>query len=332
MLAAAGAADGAQTSAKAIGPYLRITKLTETQHRIRQFGATVAASGDGQTVVVGSPFDTGAKGAAYVFSKRGAVWSSTRLSSGGGRFGSSVSISFDGRTVLIGAPAAGDDEFGAAWVFKNPGGGVWTGTKLKPYGADGDPGIGYSVALLGNGLMAVLRDTLDNRSAIRRPYTRKFGKGGAWLFRRSGATWRQFGNKLTRNAGKDGGFGASVDLDFDGSYAIVGAPKAAAAFIFDRKAWDNRKGTPRSTKLSVIRKSEGYGWAVLDRGRVRRRGRGTAGVRRLNPCLQALEHRQLAQRVRDAAGPRPCALRRRGLARGTARRAAGPARRRLQQQ
>ena len=193
MLAAAGAADGAQTSAKAIGPYLRITKLTETQHRIRQFGATVAASGDGQTVVVGSPFDTGAKGAAYVFSKRGAVWSSSRLSSGGGRFGSSVSISFDGRTVLIGAPAAGDDEFGAAWVFKNPGGGVWTGTKLKPYGADGDPGIGYSVALSGNGLMAVVGGPFDNRSAIRRPYTRKFGKGGAWLFRRSGATWRQFG-------------------------------------------------------------------------------------------------------------------------------------------
>ena len=266
MLAAAGAADGAQTSAKAIGPYLRITKLTETQHRIRQFGATVAASGDGQTVVVGSPFDTGAKGAAYVFSKRGAVWSSTRLSSGGGRFGSSVSISFDGRTVLIGAPAAGDDEFGAAWVFKNPGGGVWTGTKLKPYGADGDPGIGYSVALSGNGLMAVAGGPFDNRSAIRRPYTRKFGKGGAWLFRRSGATWRQFGNKLTGAVGKDGGFGASVDLDFDGSYAIVGAPKAAAAFIFDRKAWDNRKGTPRSTKLSVIRKSEGYGWAVSIEG------------------------------------------------------------------
>jgi hypothetical protein len=263
---------------------------------------------------------------------------STKLTGGQGLFGSSVAVSADGRAVLVGAPSAGDDEFGEASVFRTSGGGAWVGAKLKPYGADGDPGFGYSVALSGNGTTAIVGGPFDNRSALRRPYTRKFGKGAAWLFKRSGLSWRQFGNKLTGAVGKDGGFGAAVDLDFDGTHAIVGAPKdrewAGAAFIFDLKAFDIHKGTPRSARIATDRKGDGFGWAVSIDGPYAAVG---GALQAFAGSIRIYEHKSSAGCswclvYSKLQGHGHAHFRRCGRPHVSARRGAGPARRRLQQQ
>src|ERR1019366_7421367 len=74
------------------------------------FGSCVALSGDGNTAVIGGPFDDGGVGAAWVFTRVG----STRTqqgpkltgsgASGPGGFGSSVALSGDGNTAVIGGP------------------------------------------------------------------------------------------------------------------------------------------------------------------------------------------------------------------------------------
>jgi hypothetical protein len=83
----------------------------------------VAISADGNTAIIGGPTDnSGAGGAAWVFTRNGWVWSQQ-----GGKLvgtgnvgianqGNSVAISADGNTAIMGGPF--DNSYaGAAWVF-----------------------------------------------------------------------------------------------------------------------------------------------------------------------------------------------------------------------
>ena len=102
-----------------------------------QLGGAVAISGN--TVVAGAPSFSGARGAAYVFTAPGGIWTGTvnesaRLSASASdaaandNFGGAVAV--DGNTIVVGAHlddilAAGDDE-GSAYVFVMPAAG-WSG-------------------------------------------------------------------------------------------------------------------------------------------------------------------------------------------------------------
>jgi len=95
------------------------------------FGFSVALSGDGNTVVVGTPFvpSTSSSGAAYVFGRQvfstgGTSWGQqgqqaklTAASSANvGQFGVSLAVSGDGSTVVVGANST-NNRAGAAFVF-----------------------------------------------------------------------------------------------------------------------------------------------------------------------------------------------------------------------
>ena len=98
-------------------------------------GFSVALSGDGNTAIVGGPFDNNfgniIVGAAWVYTRSGAVWSQQAklvgtgvAGSAGALQGNSVSLSDDGNTAIVGGPF--DNNFaGAAWVFTRSGG-VWS--------------------------------------------------------------------------------------------------------------------------------------------------------------------------------------------------------------
>ncbi len=144
-------------------------KLTGGEEDNSEFGVLVALSADGNTALVGGWNDDGRKGAAWVFTRSGGVWSQQgpKLTAGGesesgAGFGTSVALSADGNTALIGAPG---DEFrkGAAWIFTRSGS-TWTqqGGKLTGAGATKNPWFGYTVALSGDGNTA-----LDRRLARR---------------------------------------------------------------------------------------------------------------------------------------------------------------------
>jgi hypothetical protein len=195
------------------------SKLTADEEDNSEFGVLVALSADGNTALVGGWNDDRRKGAAWVFTRSGGVWSQQgpKLTAGsesesGAGFGTSVALSADGNTALIGAPGD-DNRKGAAWVFTRSGS-TWTkqGGKLTGSGAVGNPWFGYTVALSGDGNTAFIGGWLDDS-----------WKGAVWVFTRSGSTWTQQGPKLT-GAGATGEamFGTNVTLSADGNTALVG--------------------------------------------------------------------------------------------------------------
>jgi FG-GAP repeat len=204
-------------------------------------GQSVAISADGNTALVGGPSDEeGGEmlvGAAWVFTRSGSTWTQQgpKLRGAGrvgeGQFGISVALSADGNTALIGG--INDANVGAAWVFTRSGS-TWTqqGPKLTGGGEEtGNGRFGKSVALSADGNTALVGAYFDNGDT-----------GGAFAFKRSGATWSHEGKKIT-GAGEEGmaQFGLSVALSTDGKTALIGGPgdegstkepAAGAAWVF----------------------------------------------------------------------------------------------------
>jgi hypothetical protein len=182
------------------------------------FGYSVALSADGDTALIGGPLDAARTGASWVFTRSGSTWlpQGSKLTgegeSGKGDFGFHVALSDDGDTALVGA-VSDAEETGAAFVFTRSGS-SWSqqGGKLTGEEESGKGEFGYSVALAGNGLTALIGGPADNGST-----------GAAWAFTRSGGSWSEQGGKLT--GGEEGGageFGYSVALSDAGSSALVG--------------------------------------------------------------------------------------------------------------
>ena len=142
-----------------------------------QLGSSVAVSGDGNTAIVGAPYEFSSAGRTYVFTRSGGVWSQQggRLvgsdGSSAAKQGISVALSADGNTLALGGNA--DNGFaGAAWVFTRSGT-SWTqqGAKLVGTVAVSNAQQGYSVALAGNASTAALGGTTDNSNV-----------GAVWVF------------------------------------------------------------------------------------------------------------------------------------------------------
>jgi hypothetical protein len=112
-------------------------------------GFSVSLSDNGNTAIVGGPYDNSFAGAAWVYTRSDGVWSQQAKLVGTGAVGLqpaqqgySVSLSGDGNTAIVGGPAdsgmhgfadlAGlrsDGSVGAAWVYVQP---VFAGTPGKP--------------------------------------------------------------------------------------------------------------------------------------------------------------------------------------------------------
>ena len=192
----------------------------------------VALSADGNTAIVGGPFDTSNSGAAWVFNRSGGVWTQqgNKLVGSGAvgraRQGATVALSADGNTAIVGGPFDNWNT-GAAWVFTRSNG-VWIQqrSKLVGAGAVGNAGQGSSVALSSHGNTAIVGGPLDNLNT-----------GAAWVFTRSDGVWTQPGNKLVgTDAIGSARQGSSVALSVDGSTAIVGGPfdnlNTGAAWVY----------------------------------------------------------------------------------------------------
>jgi antibiotic biosynthesis monooxygenase (ABM) superfamily enzyme len=178
-------------------------------------GWSVALSNDGNTAIVGGPFDTSNTGAAWVFTRSNGVWTQqgNKLvgsgAVGNARQGASVALSDDGNTAIVGGPFDNLNT-GAAWVYACSGTG-W-GTKLVGTGAVGNARQGVSVALSADGSTAIVGGVED-----------KSYSGAAWVYSRSGTVWTQQANKLVgTDAIGSAGQGHSVALSADGNTAIVG--------------------------------------------------------------------------------------------------------------
>jgi len=142
-------------------------------------GTPLALSGDGNTALIGSPFDSGAyQGALWVLSRSGTTWSQQGAKLvGTGAEGSyvlqgfSVALSADGNTALIGGIYE-NNAAGAVWGFKRSGT-SWSqqGQKFAGTGAFGIAGFGRSIALSADAGTALIGGSFDNHLV-----------GAAWVF------------------------------------------------------------------------------------------------------------------------------------------------------
>ncbi|AYL96471.1 MBG domain-containing protein [Mucilaginibacter celer] len=199
-------------------------------------GSSIAASSDGNTLVVGGSYDNNGMGATWIFTRSGTTWSQQ-----GGKLigtgatgpnqlmqGRSVAVSADGNTIIVGGP--GDSaNVGAAWIFTRTGS-TWSqqGTKLVGAGSVGPAQMGASVALSADGNTALIGGFNDNN-----------GVGATWVFIRQNGVWSQQGNKLTGNdAYVTAGQGLHVAISANGNTAVVGGPNdfngMGAAWVFIR--------------------------------------------------------------------------------------------------
>jgi gliding motility-associated-like protein len=197
-------------------------------------GYIVSISADGNTAIVGGDTDNSSQGAAWIFTRSGAIWSQQGAklvgtgAVGNAQQGVAVSLSADGNTAILGGYA--DDSFqGAAWIFTRSGT-TWTqqGAKLVGTGAVGTARQGRAVSLSADGNTAIVSGNFDDS-----------GAGAAWIFTRSGTTWSQQGVKLVgTGAVGNAQQGRAVSLSADGTTAIVGGnldnSNQGAAWIFTR--------------------------------------------------------------------------------------------------
>jgi hypothetical protein len=194
--------------------------------------------------MMGGPADNADTGAAWVFIRSGGAWiqQGNKLV-GTGAVGSagqgvSVALSTDGNTAIVGG-LADNKMTGAAWVFRRSGT-AWAqqGNKLVGTGAIGNARQGHSVALSGDGSIAIMGGPGDHADT-----------GSTWVFARSGDVWTQQGNKLVGSGAVGAASqGSSVALSADGNTAIVGGVEdnsyigAVWVFIRGRGVW-NRHGS-----------------------------------------------------------------------------------------
>ena len=211
--------------------------LTNASGGEEELGGAVALSADGTTALIGAPWagPTIEHGNAYIFHAASeGSWAtasapSATLTSAGGTedaIGSAVALSTDGTTALVGA--FGD---GAAYIFHTTAEGSWTSTStpaaaLTDEATSSSNGLGYSVALSGDGTTALAGAWFLNNNT-----------GAAYVFQASSeAAWTTTSTPtatLTNAAGtKNSRFGYSIALAADASLALIGSPGHGSAFIY----------------------------------------------------------------------------------------------------
>ncbi len=230
--------------------------------RAGKFGASVALSGDGQTALIGAPYEDGGPeqnegpGSAWVFTRSDGEWTQPQelpMPAGsapgecgnetpedGGedqaahacRYGISVALSQDGDTAVIGAPHARNNG-GAVFVFTRtaPDAPFALAKELTDPTEGVDDRFGRSVAVSAAGTTILVGAPM--------------GAGRAIVLTGSGSTWTKLAElvnpvKSGAESESEGGgmfgahregegegkglFGQSVALSTDGQTALVGAP------------------------------------------------------------------------------------------------------------
>jgi hypothetical protein len=239
-------------------------------HRL---GFAVAISGD--TIVVGAPFANSGRGAAYVFVKPPAGWSTTATptailtntaGAGNDQFGFAVAISGD--TIVIGAPTrriAPHFNRGEAYVFVKPGGG-WVSTanptaKLSDNNGLSNDQFGFAVAIDGDTIVAGAPSA-------------NFNRGLAHVFVSPGGGWVTTANPSATltdiGSGAHDQFGFAVAVS--GTSIVVGAyghnsggkADQGAAYVFDRPggAWVDTDNPTAKLTISDAKASDQFGNVV----------------------------------------------------------------------
>ena len=215
-------------------PYEQLGADIDADAADDSFGAAVAVSDDGDTVIIGSPNSNDFLGGAQVYRWDGSAWTQLGadlvpapfISDGFDNFGSTTAISADGNTVAVGGPFGGSFLNGSVRVFD------WDGSAWNQRGPDleGDSDLdtfGQAVALSDDGRTLVVGYPEDD-----------FGTYGRTdFFFWDGTRWSL--EATFAGTEPDESFGTVVAVSGDGDRAIVGTDSGAfgdfgRARVFER--------------------------------------------------------------------------------------------------
>jgi hypothetical protein len=190
------------------------------------FGTAVSLSANGSVaLVVGTGKDSA------VYRQSGLSWSTfnqegivSRLAVDGG------TVSGDGLRFVLAAPGSNKTQ-GTVYVYRRNGL-LWT-SEANLTGSDSAPSdyFGTSVSLSYNASYLLVGSASKNASGA--PQT-----GAAYVFSRNGTKWAQQQQLLASDGSAQDLFGKAVSLNWDGSYALIGAPGVSqskgAVYAFSR--------------------------------------------------------------------------------------------------
>lgn len=186
-----------------------------------QFGSSIALSGDGEMLMVGSlpgifqEEFAREQGAEWVYVRSGSKW--TQQAGPIVPRGGATALDGDGNTAL-----ASKREWSTT-VLERSGTGWSVGPLLEP--SDVNLGCGCvhaqlpSVSLSADGQNALLGYWRDNEAV-----------GAAWLFSRSGSSWTQGPKLLAGEEIGNANFGEAAALSADGGTAVIGGPEDNEGF------------------------------------------------------------------------------------------------------
>ena len=224
------------------------------------FGGAVSLSANGNTLVVGAPFEDGAStringadnstvmnsGAAYVYRFNSGAWTQQAyikpLNTGMGHtFGGAVDISTDGNTIAVGAfmengastgvngvIVGSASSSGASYIFRfNSGSSAWTQQAyIKPHNTGAGDQFGRPLSLSADGNVLAVSAALEGGASTgvnSVDMGSSTASGATYVFRFSSNVWSQQAYIKPFNTGANDGFGRTVSLSGDGNTLAVGA-------------------------------------------------------------------------------------------------------------
>lgn len=224
------------------------------------FGTAVAISGDGTTLLVGAPGESGnvtgvngvppnftatGSGAAYVYRRTASSWIvqaylKSNQADLDDAFGSAVAISHDGNRAAVSAlnedgAATGvggavnnlASNSGAVFLFVRNGTAWSNEAYLKASNAAAGDGFGLSLALSGDGMTLAVGAPGEDSRAVgingNQADDTLPSAGAAYAFDLQGGVWSQRAYLKASNTGTGSNFGWSMALSFDGRQLAVSA-------------------------------------------------------------------------------------------------------------
>jgi hypothetical protein len=225
--------------------------------------SSVAISGDGLTIALGSSGDNSGVGAIWIFTKVNSqyVQQGAKLVPsdviGASAVGTSLAMSYDGNYVVAGAPSD-NSGVGAAFIWFRSSN-VWgEQAKLIGTGNVGASAQGLSVAMSSDSSTVAVSGPHNNSNV-----------GGVWIFYRTNTSWAQQSNALI-GVGAVGAAqqGSSVVLSSNGALLAFGAVAdgsgTGAVWIFQRNAVE--AWSEMGSKIVGPTASAGFGSSVAFTG------------------------------------------------------------------
>lgn len=231
-----------------------------TAARYQSFGTTVALSGNGDTLAVGSPGDGAVAemaGAVHLFSRTDGAWSAQQIltASNGEKFdylGSAITLSADGQTLavaaryeagsgtapVVGTPTAAETDntkegAGAVYVFTRTGGGPWSQQAyIKGSRTAIKSDFGTSVRLSAAGdTLAVGAAEDDRADGASSPASGGEDYGAVHVFVRQAGAWTEQAYLKAGAPAKNSRFGEHLALSDSGDQLAVGAQYESGAAV-----------------------------------------------------------------------------------------------------